>query len=176
MVEFFELLGNRSFLRVLAFFLENSSSKIHAAALQKKLGISKNSLLESLSKLSEAGLLKREEFGRAAFYSLNNSDALVRELKRLLAVCWLRELVRKAKLEGVEIYLYGSVARGEADEKSDFDLLAIISSPEKKRVVSAAFKHEKVSIVFFTPLEYSALARKDKAFYEAMEKDKVKLI
>ncbi|MFB0546154.1 MAG: HEPN domain-containing protein [Anaerolineae bacterium] len=55
-----------------------------------------------------------------------------------------RRLFSDPDIEVEEIVLYGSVARGEADEESDLDLLVVTAKP-----LSRAESHEKITHVVF---------------------------
>jgi predicted nucleotidyltransferase len=71
--------------------------------------------------------------------------------------------------------LYGSTARGENAEESDVDLLVVGKrDAELERKIVSNLK--KAKIVFLTPMEYARLPRDDKAFYESVERDKIKLV
>lgn len=175
MVHFFKLLGTKSFVTILAFFLEHPSSEIHAAELQRKTKLAKKSVLDSLKKLCSAKSLNGNPRGRTIFYSLSRENPVVKELKRLLTVAFLLELLGKAGIEGINVFVYGSAARGENTETSDIDLL-IVGDYEKQKQLNKLLKDSQIKIVFFTPFEYAELARKDKPFYESIERSKIKLI
>ncbi len=82
------------------------------------------------------------------------------------------------------IYLFGSCARGEDTEQSDIDLLVI--AEEEHQVILAALenqkkkikglKHLRLSIHCFRSLEWAQMARKDAAFYERVERDKIQIV
>ena len=80
-------------------------------------------------------------------------------------------------IEGAEVYLFGSAARGEDTTDSDYDVLVIGKIPKQvlHDHISRLKSKRQVKPVVFTPLEWSAMRTKDPAFYERVEKDKVKL-
>jgi len=86
---------------------------------------------------------------------------------------WLLPKLEILKYEG-EIYLYGSEARGEGLEDSDLDILVIGRERAVINKIEAIDKRVKVS--FFTPLEWAKIARDDPAFYERVERDKIRLV
>ncbi|MEM3031062.1 MAG: nucleotidyltransferase domain-containing protein [Candidatus Micrarchaeia archaeon] len=170
-------MGRRGFVTVLRFFLENPSLEAHAAELKRRLEVSKNSLLDALRQLEQTGLLRKKAYGRALYYSFDRSDVLGKELRKLLTLSALRERLRERELEGIEVFLYGSAARGENTEASDIDILAV--GPQEKRTSSElnrALEGMKTKLLYLTPLEYSELARKDRALYDSIERDKVRLV
>jgi predicted nucleotidyltransferase len=89
------------------------------------------------------------------------------------------QIVRVEKLAGVEFFLYGSCARGEEREESDIDLLVIGKRTEEIiKILSVLEKKtgRTVRASFYSQLEWSRTAREDPAFYERVEKDKIRLI
>ena len=164
MVEFSKLLSGTVSGKVLEHFLQNPSQKISAAQLERKIKIAKKTVLDALKKYSF--LLEREKIGNSILYSLDLNNPVSRQLKILFSICSLSGEVPK-DFDG-QGFLFGSAARGEDTEKSDWDVLVISS----ERI---SFKNPKVKPVFFTPLEYSALARKDTAFFNSIEKNKIKV-
>ena len=84
------------------------------------------------------------------------------------------------KPENSEVYLYGSCARGDYSTDSDMDLL-IIGKARRTEIIRDMESLErkmgrKISFNIFTDLEWSKMAKQDKAFYERVEKDKVRLV
>jgi len=84
------------------------------------------------------------------------------------------------KEKELEIYLYGSASRGEDTEKSDIDIL-IIGKTKRSEIVDFIENISKnikkrISFTVFSPVEWSMMRKKDKAYYERIEKDKIRLI
>lgn len=175
MVEIFRLLSKKSTSEVLRHFLLHPTKKTHAQKLGKDIKISRIGILESLHALLGAGILEAEDIGRVRRYSLRRDEPVVKQLKVLLTLESVMSLLEKLKGSGVEAYLYGSAARGEDIETSDVDLL-LIGDRDRKEVLGKTGKSEKLKPLYFTFLEYASLARKDKAFYERVEKDRIRLI
>lgn len=173
MAQIFELLSKKTINRVLLYFLDHSDEKIHAGKLRKKIKIAKKSMFDSLYELSKAEILEVEEIGRLKQYKLAKNKTIVKQLKIIYTVDRVMRFIKK--LEDVEVYLYGSAARGEDNEKSDIDLL-IVGNKKSKEIIGGIKNNEKIKPIYFTYLEYSSLARKDKAFYNRIERDKIRLI
>jgi predicted nucleotidyltransferase len=175
MVQIFELMGRKSNSKVLGYFLAHPTEEAYARQLEKKLKIAKKSLLDALAMLLREGLIEMKEIGRAKEYRLMRNDARAKQLKILCTVDALLQLLDKMDKDEVEVYLFGSAARGEDTEKSDIDLLFIGKHPESEALEKIR-DEEKIKPIFLTFLEYSSLARKDKPFYERIEKDRIRLI
>jgi predicted nucleotidyltransferase len=175
MMQIFELLGKKSTSIVLRYFLEHPSEETYATQLGKKLKIARKSLFDALAVLQKSQLIELRMAGRTKEYRLKRDSALVRQLKILNSIANLLPMLESLEGSGAEVYLYGSAARGEDTEKSDTDLLFIGERPEG-RLLDKIEAEEKIKPIFLTFLEYSSLARKDKPFYERIEKDRIRLI
>ncbi len=175
MVSIFELLERKSASRLLRHFLSNPTKTIHAQQLAKETGIHRKGLFDGLHALLEASLLEMEEVGRMKRYCLRRDNPAVKQLKVLFTMDSVMPLIGNLRNKGIEVYLYGSAARGEDTEKSDIDLL-ILGDAFQKRAAGELAKPEKLKPLFLTFVEYAALARKDKAFYERLEKDRIRLM
>jgi len=175
MVDLFRLVGGHASGIVLRFFLSHPSKKIYAEKLLDELKLSKKSLLGSLTALEEGTLIESELQGRTKLYFLNRNNITVKYLKIILTVSELAPKLKSLKGKA-DVYLYGSAARGEDSESSDLDILVVTkeSRSEVMKMLSELPK-EKMNVVVMTQLGYAELSRNDKAFYERIEKDKIKL-
>ncbi len=177
MVYFFELLGKGSVVRVLEFFLENPSKPDYAASIAKKLKMSKVAVLAALRDLQNAGIIAGKHFGRAVFFSFNASNPLAKQLKIVRTVSIVSAKLGKVDAGGAQVFLYGSAARGVDLEKSDLDLLAIGDERGIVSKISFALRNDlRVKIAFFSHDDYAALSKRDKAFYESVERRKIRIL
>jgi predicted nucleotidyltransferase len=175
MVNIFELLGNKSTINVLQYFLERPTGKSYLAQLAKEIKLSKGSIIKALENLRKAAFLREERIGKTILYSLDNSNSEVRELKKLLAISQALEALASFRNAEFEAYLYGSAARGDNDEKSDIDILIIADKKEKAGSLLSTIKSEKIKPMMLTRIDYAMLARKDAPLYERIEKDRIRL-
>ncbi len=168
-----QIFGNRVSWLVLNFFLNNPSGEFYEREIQQKVGAARASIRKWLYALDQLGFISTSRRGRLKLHRLNRENPLVKQLK-VLSV--MRELL--PKLEGCkgqgEIYLYGSAARGEGLEDSDLDLLVI--GRERKGTGNLKAIDNRIKVSFFTPLEWAKMAEEDPAFYEAVERDKIRLV
>ncbi|HMI81549.1 MAG TPA: nucleotidyltransferase domain-containing protein [Solirubrobacterales bacterium] len=91
---------------------------------------SHSGVLDTLSRLTEHGLVDREEAGRAFLFTLNRehlaapaADSLAQMRSELFDR--LGRLVDSWEIAPVHVSLFGSVARGEGDTSSDIDLFVV---------------------------------------------------
>lgn len=158
--------------------LRAGEASLTAAA--RRAGISLNAAHTYLTEMQRKGILSRKEIGRTHLYMLNQGSFLARHLKILLSLDELNESgiveeIRKRNYSVISIILYGSVARGDDDEKSDIDILVI--ARKKQRLGGLAVKSLKrqVSIEQYTPSEWRATAKTDKIFYDKVIVDGIAL-
>ena len=166
-------------LKILVFFLRKPTLKINQGALRKELKLAKATAVKWLDELVKADLLAVEHIGVSNLYQLNKENIFVKQLKILYSLIQLSKFKELGKKYNLQFYLYGSAARGEDVEESDVDLL-IIGKEERKNLIKeiaaiAKTIGKEIKIEIFTPLQWSMMARKDKAFYERVEKDKIRL-
>jgi len=162
--------------RLIEFFLENPTSEFTQSTLIKKLKLSKVSVSRWLKQLLKNEIIKKNIDGIRIGYKLNEGNPIVKQLKVLRTISMLYPLFRD---RNEEIFIFGSSAIGEDDEKSDIDMLIMTRQTEdslKKIVFVEKNIKKKIHAVFYTPVEWSKVAREDPAFYEMVEKTKINLI
>lgn len=113
--------------------------------LSKEFDKTWNTISDAANSLEEKGLIKREngslkivKENKANYYFKLFVDrlrinGLNENLKSIIAYTLSRaqEVTDKAKSELLSLLIFGSVASGESDEKSDIDLLVILKDPRK---------------------------------------------
>ncbi len=161
-----------SAVSLLEFFCSRPRARLYSSQVQREAKVSEGAANQGLRLLEGLRLVLREKVGRQFFYFLNRQAAAVKQFKVFGTLFSLRDVVFTLEPFAVEIVLFGSASRGEDDEESDVDLLVIC--PDKKAALDAfrtakkgigAFG-DKISPVFATPAEFSAMRRKDAEFYE----------
>ncbi len=168
---------NYALFSVLKTVLANPSQKLSVRETAKKSGVSASTAKNSLDFLKKLGVIKLSVVGKTYQYETVLENALTRQWKILFAVMELNnaKLVEKvlSKAKNVSnILLYGSLAKGIGDDKSDVDLLVISNS--KHLHLDIDLKRE-LNIMFLTPFEWSLKAKSDKVFYEQVVFDSIEL-
>ncbi|MCD6476887.1 MAG: nucleotidyltransferase domain-containing protein [Candidatus Aenigmarchaeota archaeon] len=176
MDKFNMILGNKIPLKILRFLMNNPSSEFYEKELIEKLKISKGSVRKWLILLEKMKFILIKRKGRLKIIKINKENSLVKQIKILNTMFKIVPYLYKEKIDA-EVYLFGSCSRGENDEKSDIDILIIAKNKERSTIITKVKKiNKKIKITFYTPLEWAKAAKKDPAFYERVEKDKIKLI
>lgn len=139
------VVGSRALARLILHFAIHPDTPMHFRALQRHTGIGNRSLQEQLQKLSDWGVVVREEANGTVSYRSDPASprwAVLRDLVRSFADA--AEVLSEALAEvgGVEAaFVFGSTARGEAGEDSDVDLFILgdsISASKLGRATSTA--------------------------------------
>lgn len=172
-----EILGKKVPLKILVFFLENPSHEFSETEVRTKLQLARASTNKWINVLFNCEILQQSVRGRMNLYKLNFNSTVVKHFKILINI--IKLLPAFTSLKSIQVFLYGSAARGEDVEDSDIDLLIV--GKQSKEIFDVIRKIEsklnrRVKPSFYTDFEWSQMARKDPAFYERVERDKIKLI
>jgi predicted nucleotidyltransferase len=123
--------------KVLSLYRSNYEVSLHARAIGKLLNTSHMTLLPHLKRLEELKILNSTTVGRNKQYTLNKQNSLTRHYltitEQLVTLKFLEDsfLTRKfaEHLNSIDIVnpliLFGSYAKGYANEESDIDLFYI---------------------------------------------------
>lgn len=168
-------------LRLLLSFFD-TNKKFYEKQVHERTGVSIGAVNKYLKLLSGEKYLLLEKQGKMNFFQLNRENPIVKHLKvsysiSLPIVPHLRAIGKKL---GIQLYLYGSVARGEDDENSDWDVLIIgdvnINKVESEMLLLRKKSTKKISLSIFKKNEWLKLPEEDPALYERIEKDKIGLL
>lgn len=115
---------------LLGLFFANVDESYHLREIVRKSNVGQGTVQRTLAKLSEAGIIEREQRGRQTFYSANRECSIFADLHRLVikTIGVAKQLAEKLKTLEDKIsiaFIYGSFARGDETGKSDIDLLVI---------------------------------------------------
>jgi len=168
----FDILSRKSPSRIIKMFLENPTTDVQVKDIIKATKLAKLSVITWLKELVKSGVLGVSQAGRTRIYRLNTKKPVIKQLRILYNIDYINE--RIGKIGGNEqIFVYGSFARGENTERSDIDILVIGKNRGIIKNLRAA--DDRVKVSFYTPVEYSMEYRKDKIFFENVERDKIRL-
>lgn len=162
--------------KVLSLLAKFSDKEFYERQVARKINISYGSANRALNELYSAGVVRRRREGKMYFYSVDASNAIVTEFKKLVNLTLIEPLIENIKNDSVRVVLYGSCARGEDTSKSDLDLLIV--SANRERVAEAistfsfpqGFEDIHIQAVIKTTVELLEVGESEKAFLEEVER------
>lgn len=173
------LFGNKKLITILNCLINNSGQEITQKQVIKEAKISKATAVKWTKFLIKNQLINKKKIGVSYLLSVNDNNILIKELKKIKILSELDD-IKELKTLDYEIYLYGSCARGEYCKDSDIDLL-IIGNCKRNDLINSIENiskniKKKISFKIFTNMEWSRMQKNDKAFYDRVEEDKVRLV
>jgi predicted nucleotidyltransferase len=175
-----DIIASDGCIEILEPFLYKPRIEMYQSEVIKKTGIPKTRAIRLLKLLTNHEILTETVSAGTNFYSTSLENPVVKQLKILIIVSKLFDLTRGYSDKDIEVYLFGSAAKGEDTASSDIDLL-IISDTDKKTIYDL-IDHIKnnvdrvVNPVVYKSIEYASLYNKDKAFYEQIERYKIRVL
>jgi predicted nucleotidyltransferase len=164
---------------ILLVLIDMGDEEVYVSELRSKLKTSKSTIIKWLDLLKMSGFVKDRKRGNMHYYKLDQENPIIKQIKVLLNVTLLMQLVSSLKGKA-EVYLYGSSARGENRPDSDYDLLIITeTSPKdifKILKIEAKVDNREINLMIIKPFEYAKLAKTDPALYQRIEIDKIRLV
>lgn len=162
--------------KVLSLLVKFSDQEFYEREVSRKLGISTGSAHRALNELYLDGAITRRRKGRMYFYSIDPSNAVLTEFKKMVNLMLVEPLVQELKNVSSRIVLYGSCALGTDTSESDIDLF-IVSTSKKGvfNVVSGftfptGFENIHIQSVIKTPVELLKGGESARTFMEEVER------
>jgi predicted nucleotidyltransferase len=120
--EFNKFVGNK----ILGWFLSHPTTSVNMNELARELEVSPGSVKRFADLFCREHILNMEKIGTAHLFTLNNSSYFVKELKKTFMMLKLSEgKLGNLAPNAISLAVYGSMASGNFDEKSDIDVLVI---------------------------------------------------
>ena len=116
--------------RLLSLLFGKPDKNFYTNEIIRLAGVGRGSVVRELHKLSDAGILQLSQSGNQKHYSANPNCPVYNELLGIVRKTFgVADVIRQALLpldEHIELaFVYGSMAKGEASEKSDIDLMLV---------------------------------------------------
>ncbi len=148
--------------RLVVFFVVHPRQRFHMRELLRRTRLSSASLQAELRRLVELGAVRREEDGGRVRLSMAEGHPAWFPWMLLLKSCAApADVLREALVDahGLEsAFIFGSVARGDADERSDLDVFLV---GEKDACVRAEYLLNDAAILIERPLDVIAYTSDD---------------
>jgi predicted nucleotidyltransferase len=152
--------------KILWFLIQYPGKEYLEKEIQKNTKISKAGVNFALKDLWRAKLTKRQKRGRIAFYTVNYTHPVIKQLKVLKNILEVNPILEKLKPQSEKIILYGSCSRGEDTEQSDLDLFIVTNREEEiLNLINKWRLKRKVQTVIRSPLKYAEMESNEPIFY-----------
>lgn len=175
-----DIFGSKGCMCVLQMFLSRPSAERYQSEAVKESGLSYVTATKCLDLLLRNNMLIETWKGGLRIYRLNKGSLAVRQMKILLSSTTIFDAIKNFESPDFEVYLFGSTARGEDLEDSDVDILIIgeIGAAQMVKLRKAVEKviGREVKPVVMSRLEYAELPQKNSAFYENLDRDRIRII
>jgi len=162
--------------KVLSLLVKFSDQEFYEREVSRKLGISAGSANRALNELFSSGVVRRRREGKMYFYSIDSSNAVLKEFKKVVNLMLIEPLVEELKKMSSRVVLYGSCALGTDNSKSDLDLF-IVSNNKKRasNVISTfnfprGFENIHIQPVIRMPVELLEAGESERTFMEEVER------
>jgi len=167
-------------LKALGLFLKNPHKEFYLREFARESGISLNSSQRFLGLFLREGLIKEERKANLRYFKADTENLVFREIKRTFSI---RELVKSGLVDYLReqgcsnAVLFGSVAKGLDDAKSDIDILVIKTGGKIRGIERFYLKlRREPNIHIFSLSEWKKQARENKAFYQDVISTGINLI
>ena len=175
-----EIVASDGCVQLLHPFLYRPGTEMYQTEVIEETGIPKTRAIRLLKQLTGYRILEERERAGCRFYRAAVDNPVIRQLKILLMVTRLYELTLEYSGHGIEMFLFGSSAKGEDTNDSDIDLLIVSSATGDtiKKLIGKVKNNlmREVNPVVYTPLEYANLCNKEKTFYDQLERYKIRVL
>jgi predicted nucleotidyltransferase len=161
------LFSSRVREKVLAAFFLSPGEGHNAWELARSLGENYSAVWKELVLLERVGILTSEQKGKTKDYYIDKSCPIEPELRSIVLKTEGAGEVIKEKLQEVgrvkDAFIYGSYASGEADSRSDLDLMIIgeINLDQLASVISDLEKELKLPINYVIYSEEEWIEKKE---------------
>ena len=171
--------------RILGLLLLRPDEALHGREIARRAGLPAGTVTRELTKLAEAGLLKREKRGNQQVYSADTSGPIYTELASILRkTSGLADVLVQALAPAAPrlrlAFVFGSVARGQETSGSDVDLMLIGELGFREAVEllhpSQALLGREVNPKVFSAREFTAKASTEPFLVDILAKPKIFLI
>ena len=157
-------------IKVLKFFLENPYNEVYLRELARRLKLSGFAAKKYLDLFVKEGLVKAEKRANLRYFKADVNNLCFRYIKiafnlNQLLKSGLMGFLKENIANLSAIVLFGSMAKGEDDLKSDVDLLIIGKSKHLNLDDFEDTLNRKITIHVFSWSDWNKKVKDDNAFY-----------
>ena len=158
---------------VLALLYGRTDSSFYTKQILDAVKIGRGTVQRELKNLSDAGIIIREVQGHQVYYRANERCPIFDELKNIVRKTFgVSDVIKQSlssKAKKIRLaFIYGSVARGSDDRKSDIDVMVVgnISFGEVVGLLSSAEEQlsREINAVVYPEAEFKQKVKSDQYF------------
>jgi len=158
------------FMKFVEFFLVNPYKEVYIRELAKKLKISPFATKKYADVLVKDGLILDEKRANLRYLKANMTNLFFKHIKisyniRKILKSGLVEYLKENLANVSSIILFGSLAKGEDEERSDIDILIIGKQKHLELDVFRSRLDKEITIHFFSWSEWNGKFKEDHPFY-----------
>lgn len=165
--------------KILKLFLINPEKKFHIRGIEKILNEPFNAIRRELNYLQKGGLLISWKEANLKYFQINKNFPLLSEFRKIINLSeGIGDLIKERvnKLGKIDLaFIYGSVARGEENIKSDIDLFILgnINEIELHYSISEIEKEigREINYVMMTKNEFNKRLKSNEPFIKRILKE-----
>ena len=175
-----EALFTKTQQAVLGLLFLNTDQSYHLRGIVRKSGVGQGTIQRELKKLTEAGIIQREQVGQQSMYRANRDCPIFPELHTLVIKTFgVTDRLSTALMpleDRIQIaVIYGSFARGDETGKSDIDLL-IVGGLDLREVVKTLSDLQQtigreINPTIYKPDEYRGKLRTGHHFLTSLQEE-----
>ena len=169
---------NMLILKALDFFIENSYEEIHLREFSRRIGISPNSSQRFLNFFLKNDFIIEERKANLRYFKANLDNLVFRHIKITYSLQKIKEskLIDNLADKFTSVVVFGSIAKGLDDKKSDIDLVCIGNAKDINFEDYEDKLGKTINSHIFTLLEWKKQKDKNKAFYQDVITEGINLI
>ena len=179
-----DVLFTKTQQRVLGLLYGNPGKTFYLNELVRLAGVGKGSVNRELIRMLNAGLLTKDKVGNQNHFQANKECPIYHELMDIVRKTFgIADVIKQALLpleEEIDFaFVYGSIAKGEENAKSDIDLMVVTPSLEYADVINSLMDAEKslgrpINPTLYTSKQIKNKLKSKNAFISrVMEQDKL---
>ena len=137
-----KIIGKKSNVKILRLLITSEDREFCLDDIAKLIDMSCGTVYPSLKELVETRIIVGRKAGRSILYKINKNHLLFKKIKELIDVekqgllNVAKEFVSNLPKNNITaVILFGSVSRGDFNEKSDIDLLIVYNDEQAKNKV-----------------------------------------
>ncbi len=154
--------------KALEFFINNPYKEIYLREFSRKLKISPNTSQRFLNMFLKEELVIDKREANLRYFKANLENVVFRFLKKTYSVSKIKSsgLINYLKPKFSNIILFGSMAKGEDDLKSDIDIVCVGKKQKLDLYEYSKKLNKEINIYVFNFSEWRKQKKENRAFYE----------